>query len=299
MVVCNENTLMDISRMKKIYGVVVLYNPESSVIDNVLSYNRELNALYIIDNSDVKNNKIVEKIKKLENCIYIDNHGNKGIAHALNVGAKLAIKNGAKWLLTMDQDSTAAPNMLDNMLDYLVHAPNIDNISIVAPFHSNPYHTEYISNEPYSEVLTTMTSGNLLNLKTYKEIGPFREELFIDYIDNEYCLRSKLKGCNVIQVNNAILKHNLGELKQHKVLWKRFYSTNHSPIRRYYAFRNRIYIIKTYKYYFPKYCNFEKSRFMVDFVIVILYEKQKLQKLKMMFFGIRDGLRNKYGKFNG
>lgn len=284
--------------MKNISALVVLYDPDQNVIDNISSYFDSVDKIYAVDNSDEKNIVLVNKLQENLKFIYIDNQGNKGIAHALNVGCNKAISDGYEWILTMDQDSAATPNMLDNMLDYLAHAPNINNISIIAPFHANPYHTEYISNESYSEVLTTMTSGNLLNLTNYKQIGPFREELFIDYVDNEYCLRANTMGYKVIQVNNAILNHNLGELKQHKVLWKSFFSTNHSPIRRYYAFRNRIYIIKTYKYDFPKYCNFEKSRFIVDFIIVMLYEKQKLQKLKMMFLGIQDALKNKYGKCN-
>lgn len=284
--------------MKKISAVVILYNPEICVLDNITTYVDNVDKLYIVDNSEQKNIFFIDKIKNYQNAHYIDNQGNQGIAHALNVGANKAIDDGYEWILTMDQDSVATPGMLDNMLDYFAHAADINHISIIAPFHANSYHPECTSNEPYSEVLSTMTSGNLLNLKLYEKIGPFIAELFIDYVDNEYCLRSKLKGCKVIQVNNAILKHNLGELKQHKILWKSFFSTNHSPIRRYYAFRNRIYIIKTYKYDFPEYCKMEKSRFFIDFFVILFYEKKKLQKFKMMALGIKDGLRNKYGKFN-
>lgn len=282
----------------KIAAVVILYNPEDNVFNNIFSYINNIDILFIVDNSEEKNKNLISLLQENSKTVYIDNQGNQGIAHALNVGCNRAIDDGYDWILTMDQDSIVTPNMLDNMFKYFTYTNNMNNISIVAPFHSNPYHIENTSDDTYTEVLTTMTSGNLLNLTNYKQIGPFKEELFIDYVDNDYCLRSNRKGYKVIQVNNAILKHNLGDLKQHKVLWKRFYSTNHSPIRRYYAFRNRVNIIKTYKHDFPKYCNFEKSRFIVDFIIVVLYEKQKLQKFKMMFLGIRDALRNKYGKFN-
>lgn len=279
-------------------GVVVLYNPEDAVLANVNSYIDEIDLLYIVDNSDKKNDILIATLRTYKKIVYLDNQGNQGIAHALNVGCKMAIDHGYDWVLTMDQDSIVTNTMIDKMLEYLAHAPNKENISIVTPFHSNPYHPESTAREPYSEVLTTMTSGNLLNLANYKEIGPFREELFIDYVDSEYCLRGRFKGYKVIQINNATLKHNLGELRQHKLFWKTFYSTNHSPIRKYYAYRNRIYITKAYKNNFSEYCKFEQSRFFVDFVIILLLEKEKLQKIKMMFLGIKDGLRNKYGKFN-
>ena len=282
----------------KISAVVVLYNPDKNVLENISSYVDSVDSLYMVDNSEKKNDSLIVSLCENTKIVYCDNQGNQGIAHALNIGCNKAIDDGYDWILTMDQDSVVTPNMLDNMFNYLEYVTNMNHISIIAPFHSNPYHSESFSDETYSEILATMTSGNLLNLTNYKQIGPFREDLFIDYVDNEYCLRGRRKGYKVIQVNNAILKHNLGELKQHKVLWKRFYSTNHSSIRRYYAFRNRIYIIHEYKNDFRDYCKFEKSRFIVDIIIVILYEKEKLQKIKMMFLGIKDGLRNKYGKFN-
>ena len=282
----------------KISAVTVIYNPDFNVLANISTYVNSVEKLYIVDNSEVKNIQFLNKLKEYLHIEYIDIQGNKGIAHALNVGCNKAINDGYDWILTMDQDSAATPKMLENMFDYLDNVTNMDDISIIAPFHSNSYHTECKSNEPYSKVLAAMTSGNLLKLTNYKEIGPFKEDLFIDYVDNDYCLRSNRMGYKIIQVNNAILKHNLGELKQHRIFWKTFFSTNHSAIRRYYAFRNRIYIIKTYKRYFPEYCKLEKSRFLIDFIVVILYEKDKFQKIKMMLLGIKDALKNKYGKFN-
>ncbi len=281
-----------------IAAVVVLYNPESNMLDNILSYINNAEILFVVDNSDKKNETIISVLQENPKIIYQDNKGNQGIAHALNVGCNKAIDHGYDWILTMDQDSSATPYMIEQMVDCLKHFRSMDNISIVTPFHASSYHVESTSTKPYTEVLAPMTSGNLLNLVVYKQIGPFREELFIDYVDNDYCLRSKTRGYEIIQVNNAILEHKLGDLKQHRILWKTFYSTNHSPIRRYYAFRNRIYMINTYKNDFPAYCKYERNRFFIDFIIVLLYEQKKLQKFKMMFLGIRDALRNKYGKFN-
>ena len=280
-------------------GVVILYNPEDTILDNISSYIDEIDLLYVVDNSDIKREALVTTLCQNKKVVYYDNRGNQGIAHALNVGCNKAIEDDYKWLLTMDQDSVATSDMLKKMFNFLSLSNNKKCISIIAPFHANPYNPKSTLNETATDLIATMTSGNLVNLSNYKKIGPFKEELFIDYVDNDYCLRSKLKGYRVVQVNHAILKHNLGDLKQHKFLWKRFYSTSHSPIRRYYAFRNRIYIIKTYKNYFSEYLKLEKSRLVVDMVIVLLYEKEKFQKIKMMFLGIGDGLRNKYGKFNG
>jgi len=279
--------------------VVVLYHPLNDFIDNIQSYCHNVRRLYIIDNSEIKNMKVIQELKKIPNSVYIDNHGNKGIAHALNTAAVLAIDEHYEWMLTMDQDSRATLPMLSHMVSYIEQCgKDKEKISIVSPFHSNPYQSEAKTNEKYTEVITAMTSGCLLNLKNYQKIGAFLEEFFIDHVDHEYCLRSKIKGYSIIQVNHAILQHNVGRLKQHKLFGKQFFSTNHSSIRSYYSFRNRIRLIQLYYKAFPKYCFDSFIRFFIDPMIVLFYEGEKRKKLKMMFLGIRDALRNKYGKFN-
>lgn len=279
--------------MSSLIGTVVLYHPDRSVLHNIDSYLDHLDLLIAVDNSEHKRPEIIEILQNNPKIRYVDNHGNQGIAHALNVGASTAAGMGYRWLLTMDQDSAATEGMIEELLRYLG-----DHVSIVAPFHANAYFPQSPSPDPFSPVLTTMTSGNLLNLQIHQKLGGFLEELFIDYVDNEYCLRSNLRGYAVIQANRAVLHHNLGDLRRHRFLWKRFFSTNHSPIRRYYAFRNRLKIIELYHKAFPQSCNFEKSRFFVDVIIVALYEKQKFAKFKMMVRGCLDYRRNRFGKYH-
>src|ERR1700761_2402089 len=91
--------------MVKVQGVVVLYQPAEAVTGNIKTYIKGLDKLYVIDNSNTPVNSVIDCLKQTENIIYISNNGNKGIAHALNVGAAKAIEAGAVWLLTMDQDS--------------------------------------------------------------------------------------------------------------------------------------------------------------------------------------------------
>ncbi|MCK9374075.1 MAG: glycosyltransferase family 2 protein [Sulfuricurvum sp.] len=279
--------------MPNLIGTVVLYHPDLSLLHNIDSYLESLDLLIAVDNSEHKQLEILEILQKNPKIRYVDNHGNQGIAHALNVGASIATEMGYRWLLTMDQDSAATEGMIAELVRY-----TDDNVSIVSPFHANAYFPQSLSSEPFSPVLTTMTSGNLLNLQIHQKLGGFLEELFIDYVDNEYCLRSNLHGYAVIQANRAVLHHNLGDLKRHRFLWKRFFSTNHSPIRRYYAFRNRLKIIELYQKAFPQSCNVEKSRFLVDLIVVLFYEKQKFAKFKMMVRGSLDYRRNRFGKYH-
>ena len=156
----------------KIEAVVVLYNPNKNIIDNIKTYINEVETLYVIDNSSEKDNSLINEIKQLsQKCLYIDNFSNKGIAYALNMGVKLAIKESSDWLLTMDQDSKFEKNDLFKLIES-IDEDDIQNIGIISPLHNI---NELNMNSDNNHI--TMTSGNLLNLHILEKIGFFLEDL--------------------------------------------------------------------------------------------------------------------------
>ena len=172
-------------------GVVVIYNPELNVFDNISSYVNQVSKLYIIDNSHGINNTLVERLKCFKTAEYIYNNSNIGIAAALNIGARKATTEGFDFLLTMDQDSVASSEMVKTLTEVMVSS---DKIGIVAAEHVNLDVREIPKEKFTTEILYTMTSGNLLNLAAYLAAGGFKEELFIDHVDHEYCLRLNSRG---------------------------------------------------------------------------------------------------------
>jgi len=280
--------------MIKIYGVVLLYNPEETIIDNIMSYINYVEKLYIVDNSEKKNAKLINAIQSLSpKCIYIDNNGNQGVAHALNIGAKLAIKNGADWLLTMDQDSSFTQNSFVKLIDWIEHN-DIYDVGIVSPLHFESQVSLLDTNKNY----ITMTSGNLVNLIIYNKVGDFLEELFIDSIDTEYCLRLKKFNYKIQRVLSVVLNHNLGDIKYYNFGNKKITYTNHNYLRRYYMMRNRMYIWKKYVDVLPSFINSDKKEVMKEIVKIILFEKSKFKKLIYIFKGYIDYKKNKFGKIN-
>jgi rhamnosyltransferase len=269
--------------MVALAGVVVLYNPPEDVFCNIQTYLLDLQILYVIDNSDTINTRLISRIKEEEKAVYISNQGNLGLAKALNMGAEFAIADGFQWLMTLDQDSRATKEMVSNMLDYILNCDS-DQAAIVSPFHTD-IKTQQAPKDGFEKCLTVMTSGNLVNLNIFQKVGPFLEKLFIDNIDDEYCLRVRKKGYQVIRVNSAILKHQLGN--QSLYAWG-IIVTHHNVFRRYYITRNRLYIFRKYKEAFPEYCRFLVKENLKDLVKILLFEKEKIKKIKSMFFGYLD-----------
>lgn len=282
----------------RIAAVVVLFNPDKHVAENIYSYIDNVEQLYIVDNSEHYNSSLVDEFKVNSKVQYIDNGGNLGIARALNIGCAKAFQDGYNWLLTMDQDSKITGSMLPRMIEFLNVTRCGEVISIVSPYHANSYFPKTESKDIDNEIIVAMTSGNLLNLSAYKNIGPFKDDFFIDYVDNEYCLRSKLKGYKIIQVNNAVLEHNLGEITQHVLFGKVFYTTNHSALRLYYRTRNRFYLHYMYKDIFNTFIHIDKMNFLKEFIRIILFEDEKIKKTYYIILGYVHAKQRKLGKFN-
>lgn len=281
----------------QIAAVVVLYYPDDNVQGNILSYVEQVDLVVLVDNSDEPALELIDKFSEEAKVISVVNGCNRGIAAALNIGAMEAIARGCDMLLTMDQDSRAAPGMVEILRSCLNSAEG-QSIAIVSPFHLTtvtiPPDTTL---SPYIEMETVWTSGNLLRLSAYKEAGPFNEALFIDFVDHEYCLRLKRIGYRIVQSNRAILHHSIGNnLRKIDFVPKPIFISNHSPLRRYYITRNRFFVTRKY-HEFRRFCWIDRRRFLAELLTIILFESQKSEKLKMIIRGYIDYRRGRLGKY--
>ena len=205
----------------------------------------------------------------------------------------------------MDHDSIVTQNMISKMLQCYNDLEETlkSKTAMLVPVHieekesTNEQQYEMNIEKGYNEVLTEITSGALTKTDVYKSMGLYDEKLFIDLVDHDYCLRLNKNGLKVIQVKDAILVHNLGESTKKNFLGLKFTPTNHSALRRYYMTRNRMHIWNKYKNEFPQWVSVDKRRFITENIKIVLFEADKLNKLKFIKKGISDYKNNKFGNF--
>ena len=271
--------------MSRIAGVVVLYNPLQVVIENINSYLRQVDILYVVDNSEYQNKNIVKNIQSLKKVLYKWNGENLGIARALNIGTTIALNQGYEYLLMMDQDSFSSSNLIVEFKKYLENNP-FENVGILSPYH---IYVNYERPREYSEtkeIFLAITSGTLLSLSAYKLCGPFRDDLFIDFVDFEYCLRLQINGYKIVQINKTFLHHQLGALEKRSFLFRDVAVYNHPPVRVYYKFRNRLYVSLMYFKVYPKWSIKELIILANDLLKILCFEENKYDKCLMAFLGI-------------
>ncbi len=55
-----------------------------------------------------------------------------------------------------------------------------------------------------------ITSGSFVQLDILREIGGFKDELFIDSVDDEYCMRARDHGFAIIEATAFGTEHKIG-----------------------------------------------------------------------------------------
>jgi len=282
--------------MPKIALAVVLYNPDmTEVTENINSYKDAVDLIITIDNSEHSSHNLEES----ERFIHLRNNANMGIAQALNEGMKKAKDLGYEYIVLMDQDSqffdakTSIKALYDALQD---KESNFMSSSVVVNADIAPKeHTELLR-----YIDSCITSGSMVNLTMTDKIGFHEEKLFIDYVDFEYSLRARQMGYTIVETKGARLKHLIGESKKVSLSffpWYKTYTTNHSPLRRYYRWRNSAYVWKMYRDAFPKWIRKNKKQTFGDMKKVILFEDNKIEKIKAMLSGLKDASNDKFGKF--
>jgi rhamnosyltransferase len=278
----------------KIAACVIVYEPQQSVELNIKSYINNVEKLYLIDNTKIKT-YITQYFLSNPKITSIHDYKNEGIAIRLNQACALAIKDGFDFLLTMDQDSFFDASAINI---YLKCIEDFDNKESVAMFGINYQYLVEKENCDYKEVSFLITSGSIINLNSFKNIGAFDENLFIDFVDTEYCFRSIQNNFKIIEFSNIYMHHNLGELYE-KYSIKKFKKTIrsfHSPVRLYYMTRNLLYLSRKYKPQFKEELSVHKKDLRNRIKNKLLYQNNRYKTLGYLFKAFKDYRNNKMGR---
>lgn len=270
----------------------VVYNPTNKQIERINEISIG-HPVYVYDNSEE-----INKTPYNTDVILIQNGKNDGIAIGLNVLLDMADKDNRSYIITMDQDSFID----DYFIKKITSLAGIDDKElIIAPMHHTgdiTYDSDLIGkNSQNLCVLTTMTSGNLLNVKSAIDVGKFEEKYFIDYVDHEFCLRANRRGYKVIISKDLKMEHSLGNSeKRFSVLSLKFTPTFHAPIRRIYMTRNRIDVWRKYFSIYPRWVLKDFMRFNKELIGIIAFEDNKLIKVYSILTGLYLLMMNRWGE---
>jgi len=278
-----------------IAGVVILYHPDiEQLSDNIQTYLNGLKQLYVYDNSESKTPGLEEALLKLHPSIqYHYFNANEGIAKRLNQAIAQATLNQYDYLLTMDQDSSFKDGDFDKY-KLSIQSSGDNN---VAQFGVNCQPDFTLPKDEPEEALTLITSGSVLNLSLTKHIGPFNEDLFIDFVDAEFSYRVTQNGHTNLMFSNIVLNHALGKLVEGRGLgnFKKSMRIIHAPTRVFYIVRNGLYLL-----FKAQGLTSSMKKDVIRCIKIIkndlIYNPELLAVYKNLFSGISAFLMNRMGK---
>ena len=288
--------------MKKFCFGVTLYNPTDKQIMNLTNYINCAGKIYVYDNSEKKNQKLIDIIKKNNKIQYITFNKNNGLSKAFNYICNLALSENFEYICLMDQDSVFTENnikLIENEIEYhednnvALYVPKIKYINSYEEIFFDEMDSNNLKNSTRN-LKWAITSGSFINLKLHKIIGEFDENYFIDRVDLDYCKNIKKNKFLIKEISKCNLFQFLGD----RINDKSKYS-EHNSIRHYYIFRNRLYFYNKYR----KDYNIIKRNFIIFFgslkqiFNILILENNKIDKLNMIYKGFRDYSSRNMGKF--
>ncbi|MEN6372207.1 MAG: glycosyltransferase family 2 protein [Armatimonadota bacterium] len=285
-------------------SVVVTFHPDPALPDRLSPITRQVDRLLIVDNGSGNSvDTIFDTLASDTRIEIIRNKENLGLAAALNQGIRWAGEHGYQWVLTMDQDSLAYDSMLSGLADAYCAAQNSRNIAVIGANYvdrstSIPFFSPTGLEKPWNDAKTVITSGSLVSLEAVEAIGSFRDDLFIDHVDDEFCLRARSKGFGVIITSEVFMEHVIGAPTKEIFFCKSLFTTNAPAARRYYQTRNLLVIAKEYFSADSGWVfNALKVR-LKELILMLMFENNKLDKLWKTALGAFDALRGRMGRID-
>lgn len=306
----DENPTMSSVDNSKIAGVVVTYHPAAAVVENLQTMVRECGCVLVVDNGSGA--EVCSRLAAIPGVEMMALGENLGVAAALNRGADWAQKRGCGWLVTFDQDSRPADGMLDalwarhrQLPKAAVIGPKIEEPDTAGSSYRwvrrNPRWPALFQracDEPALEAVTmVITSGSLIQLSVWNEVGRFDEALFIDYVDIDYCLRVIRAGHSVAVAPAAVLEHHLGNRQRLVKFGRDFRPMNHPSFRHYFIARNRVRVWRRHALAIPHWAVFDLCFALYNAMRVVAFETEKLAKFRALLLGTWDGFAGQSGPY--
>ncbi|MCU6670152.1 glycosyltransferase family 2 protein [Enterobacteriaceae bacterium H4N4] len=293
-------------------AIVITYNPDKNKILNcIMSLIKQVDNVLVIDNGSTDCDVLNEIAEPNVDIVLLND--NKGIAFAQNHGAEIALQNPQlNYLFFSDQDTIFPENSVGTLIThYEKHNLESGNkIGCCSPFfkdhrtgHIHPSVTldtftsrKVIATSDSDDLFPShvIASGMLISKHAWEAVGPFREDLFIDWVDTEWCWRAHSKGYLVVQTPSVMISHELGYGQ------KNFAGRNvtiHNSFRNYYKIRNALYLMvySNYSFKYRYHLFFHSAK---NIVFEIIYSKHKLKSVGVVWKAIADAFQKKMNKGN-
>lgn len=215
----------------KITIILLNYNNYSDTykcVDSLKQVNYPNYEILIVDNRST--NDSITKLKEIESPTVhiVDSGKNGGFAYGNNVGIKLALENGADYILLLNNDTLVEPDFLTAMVKTAENSAQIGITTcrimydsertkvwyaggIVDWKNARAIHCYMDQHAPEKEKIhdVTFVSGccMMISKECANRVGDMPEDYFMYYEDLDYCVRIADLGLRLVYVPDSVIYH--------------------------------------------------------------------------------------------
>jgi len=303
-------------RRTSVASLTVAHNGEDflgSHVDALLEQSHPLDEIIIVNNASTDGTLRLLS-QHYPQVTLLNLPSNLGVGGGYAAGLEYALrKKQYDWIWFFDQDSIPKQDALERLMEAIDSlGEKSSELGIAAPLsvHSKTQRhycgllwrngwrrmPEYAMTD-IALVDAVISSGSLIRRTVIEKAGPPRADFFIDYIDLEHCLRMRRCGYKIAVVRRSMLEHALGDPKIVKMPGITRVWADHVPWREYYKARNEVFTIWNF---YPSWQSKLSvvRRFTRHALGILLFGKEKLACLRMMYLGIVDGRAGRLGIHN-
>lgn len=199
-----------------------------SCVDSILAQEGCSCATAIVDNGSIDGSSEAFRSKWGSAVAVIRNPTNVGFAAGMNIGIRHALRGTADWILVLNNDTVAAPDMVSRLLDGACSDPTIAILSPAIYHHSSPdrlwrlgdrrlrwlpvprkIEGRRVARIPLLRLDYVPGTAMLVHRQVFERVGLFDEGSFMYFEDADLCRRATDAGFGIACVTAARLWHKV------------------------------------------------------------------------------------------
>jgi rhamnosyltransferase len=180
--------------VRKIAIGFVIYGANINQLNRVQEASHLGFSVYVYDNSPEKNNS-QDFAKNRGNVVYLTCGKNAGLGLGMASVCAQAYSDGHSALLFFDQDTIFNNDTLSFIEEFYVKHSDLSAKYSAIAFNAKKLNSS--TNQNIHNVLLSINSGSLFFLENLKKINWHNEKYFVDCVDYEFCLNSKILGFEI------------------------------------------------------------------------------------------------------
>lgn len=139
-------------------------------------------------------------------------------------------------------------------------------------------------------VAFVVNSMSVWRVQALVRLGDFDEQLAIDHVDTEHCLRARRQGLSVWVHGSHVFAHSIGQRRRYRLFGRELQATGHGPARRRLIGRNTVLLLRRWGLREPAFARLCLLRLAYEAVGIVVAEEQRLRKLGALLAGTVQGL---------